>query len=1103
MKKTALLLWCIALFNFAFAQSYSPNFLDGRVMLKLKNEVNANPNQLNRIDEHSFSLEEDLANYPILKEALEGFGVIKFERPSYYTGKKELMKIYRITFTNFAKINELVDKLSELGIIEFAEKEPIYKTGFVPNDTFHTGTNTWYHDLVGAENAWNISLGSNNVKVAIVDNAVFAGHSDLTTYLQRDVSDNDNDATPPQDYSTNSGWSHGTHVAGLATADINNATGIASLGGDVELIGVKATPNSGSSGSIYDSYDGVQWACQNGANVVSMSFGSASQSGAFQNLINAYPSVIFMAAAGNDGNTTLQYPAAYNNVICVGSVDGNDSRSSFSNYNGGTQWVDICSPGGFTNGGLLSTVYTTGGNNYAKMAGTSMATPYAAGLVGLMLSINPAMTPAAVEACLISSGVNNGQNMGPRIDALAALQCVQATLNGDPIPAFTGIPLSIIEGQSVTFTDFSADGASPITSWVWSFPGGTPNSFNGQSPPAIAYAAAGAYDVTLTVTNGQAASPLTKTNYINVSVVPYGNWIVQNTNYPSGDKGSVWISIVDQDIVWSTSALGTGAGAQEFSKTIDGGTTWTAGTTNLGNAGLGVSMIHAFDANTAWLVAYPNAGGQTGGIWKTIDGGSSWNRQNSALYNNGASFSNVVYFWDANEGFCQGDPIGSGVGEYELYRTLDGGATWTAIPGANIPDPQSGEYGYTQQIEVVGNTIWFTTNQGRIYHSTDKGINWVVYDVSAIVPDFAGSQLSFTNASTGLIQTGGTIYESTNSGANWTLLPTTGSIFGSGLCYIEGTSTAFSTGTTGSSYSTDGGTTWNIIDTDQHTAVDFITPSIGWSGAFQTSSTVHGIWKWNNTSGALVANFQGTPTILCAGSTVQFQDLSTGATPTSWAWSFTGGTPSTSTQQNPLITYNTPGTYAVSLTVDDGNGPTNYTDNTHVTVEGPTSQPSVITGVNNPCEFDVETYSVTNVTGVSYAWTLPATWTGNSTINIISATIGSAGGNVEVTAGNVCGNSTPRILAVTICTVTGVGEINNTEINIYPNPAQNSLYIKGVYNNVNITDNAVKIIDVLGKTIISLEVDKVNFEINISYLKGGMYFIQLNGGSITYKFIKE
>ena len=135
-------------------------------------------------------------------------------------------------------------------------------------------------------------------------------------------------------------------------------------------------------------------------------------------------------------------------------------------------------------------------------------------------------------------------------------------------------------------------------------------------------------------------------------------------------------------------------------------------------------MIHAFDANTAWLAAYPTAGGQQGGIWKTTNGGNTWTQQTSATFNNAASFTNVVYFWNANEGFCQGDPIN---GEFELYTTTNGGTTWNQVPGGSIPDPAGGnEYGYTRQIEVVGDNVWFTTSLGRVYHSTDKGYTWSV-----------------------------------------------------------------------------------------------------------------------------------------------------------------------------------------------------------------------------------------------------------------------------------------------------------------------------------------------------------------------------------------
>jgi len=1185
MKKLLLTFLGLAFINVSFAQTYNPDFLDGRIMFKLKGEVQTNKHQSQQIDKNSYTLIEDLNDYPELKAILEGYNVTKFERPSYFTSRTELMKIYRVTFSDFAKIDALVETLANLEYVEFASKTPIYKTGFVPNDTYHSGTNKWYHTLVGSEAAWNISQGRAGVKVAIVDGAVAASHQDLATFKQYDVADNDNDATPPQTYTQDQGWSHGTHCAGLATASINNNLGIASLGGNVELIGIKTTPdNAPNSASVWYGYSGVQWACQNGAHVVSMSYGGNTSDPSMQALINAYPEIVFIAAAGNDGNSVVNYPAGYANVIGVGSVNSNDSRSSFSSFNGSTNFVDIAAPGGYSNGGLLSCVYTSSGNSYAKMGGTSMATPFAAGLVGLMLSENPSLTPTQILNCLTTTGVTINQNIGPRINALAAMQCVAATVTGDPIPSFTGVPTTITEGQSVTFYDNSADGGNAITNWQWSFPGGTPSSFVGQNPPTITYATAGTYNVSLQVTNSQDSVLENKTSYINVSLEPYGEWIEQATGFATASRGINYISIVDANVVWATAYDGsaTAANVQEFTKTTNGGLTWTPGTINLGNTGLGIAMIHAYDANTAWIAAYPN-GGQTGGIWKTINGGSTWNRQPTATYTNAASFTNVVHFWDANTGFCQGDPIN---GEFELYTTTDGGTNWTLVPGANIPTPLAGEYGYTRQIEVVGNTVWFTTNKGRVFHSTDKGLNWSVYQTP--LTDFGSAtqsgNLSFKDATTGLIiDNSGVVYKSVNSGATWTTLPTTGTVFTNSLCYVEGTDIVFSTGagsgSSGSSYSEDGGATWNIIDTEQHLFVEFINQSVGWSGWFNTDATTRGMWKWNDLSSPLDVAFNGTPFNVCVADTVNFTDLTTGGTATSWLWSFPGGTPASSTQASPSVTYATPGIYPVSLTVGDGTFQSTHVDTAHVTAVLLASTPSAISGNATPCAFSLENYTVTNVPDVFYNWTLSSGWTGTSSSNSINVTVNDTSGTLTVTADNVCGSSPVSTISlnipttptanfsqndngvttfftststnatawswdfgdtngsssenpnhvyastgtytVTLIAMNACGDADTTSqqvsflltsteqildeytyVRVYPNPASDVLTIDGLPASF-IENETIEVIDVLGRTVITIQATNEKQNIDISNLTDGVYTLSLKGKNKAYKFVKS
>ena len=578
-----------------------------------------------------------------------------------------------------------------------------------------------------------------------------------------------------------------------------------------------------------------------------MSYGSENSSNSMQELINSYPEVVFIAAAGNDSSSTENFPAAYTNVIGVGSVDSNDLRSSFSNYNTGFPWIDIAAPGGYSYGGLLSTIYSESLNGYARFGGTSMATPFAAGLVGLMLSVNPSLTPNQILNCLTSSGIDINQNIGPRIDAYQALLCVQPE-NNYPIPAFTASPQITYENQPVFFSNNSVN----ATNWLWTFEGGTPNTYEGENPPEIYYSNVGQYNVSLTALNESGDEVLVKENYITVYFEPSGEWILQNTSFGNQSTGINYISIADENVVWATAFDGSGSGEnmQQFAKTTDGGDNWESYNIDIGDLNLGISMIHAYNEQIAWLVAYPRGANQTGGIFKTTDGGENWVRQDSANYNTSSSFANVVYFWDENTGFAQGDPIN---GEFELYVTSNGGENWVQVPGSSIPNPLGGEYGYTRQIEVVENNVWFTTNNGRIFHSYDKGNNWEVYQ--SPITDFGSAEIngniSFSDSQKGIIvDNNTTVYTTTNSGASWSEITYSGPVYTSGLCYIEGTETIFTTGG-GSSFSLDGGSSWTPIDNASHLFVDFYNEEIGWSGAWTQvtgASSTGGVWKWEDFS---------------------------------------------------------------------------------------------------------------------------------------------------------------------------------------------------------------------------------------------------------------
>jgi thermitase len=291
----------------------------------------------------------------------------------------------------------------------FATVEPnlLYRAAWTPNDPGYA--QQWGFPKISAPAAWDTARGSSSVVIAVVDTGVQRTHPDLDAKIVPGYDYVQNDSAPDD------GNGHGTHVAGTAAAETNNATGGAGTCPDCRIMPVRVLDNNGS-GTLANVAKGITYAADNGAQVINLSLGGGGTSTLQQAVDYAAGKGAFLACAAGNSNTSSTssaYPGAYANCFAVASTTSSDARSSFSNYG---SWVEVAAPG--------SSIYSTWINGgYNTINGTSMAAPHVAGLAGLLAAQGLTGTQSRDRICSTADKITGTGSLWTcgRINAAAAV----------------------------------------------------------------------------------------------------------------------------------------------------------------------------------------------------------------------------------------------------------------------------------------------------------------------------------------------------------------------------------------------------------------------------------------------------------------------------------------------------------------------------------------------------------------------------------------------------------------------------------------------------------------------------------------------------------
>lgn len=362
--------------------------------------------------------------------------------------------------------------------VEFAEVDPIGTVAeWLPDDPdllaqyalHNVGQTGGTVDAdIDAPEAWMLHTGEpGTVTIAIVDTGV-TPHPDFQDHMVPGINiadpSNPDDTTDECD-PTGPPTGHGTHVAGIAAAIGNNNEGIAGVTWGANIMPVRVFAGTSPCGGFaFVTADGIEWAVDNGADIINISLQWCTGSASLQDAVNYAHSngVLVVSAAGNrdfwtrfcSGPLQITAPAVYTNSMAITATQDDDALASFSGYGAQT---DVCAPGE-----AIYSTYRTGG--YGHMRGTSQATPYVSGLAALIKSFAPGLTHDEIRAVITNSADDLGAAGWDSLYGHGRINAYRALLVAGGIPWIVGS--SPPDGSIDARQPSDPDGSSP-SGWQW------------------------------------------------------------------------------------------------------------------------------------------------------------------------------------------------------------------------------------------------------------------------------------------------------------------------------------------------------------------------------------------------------------------------------------------------------------------------------------------------------------------------------------------------------------------------------------------------------------------------------------------------------------